>query len=58
MKRIFSMLLALVLLATAFVGMNDAALANSATGTDGHTHNWKDIGRTMQPTCTESPHES
>ncbi len=53
MKRIFSMLLALVLLATAFVGMNDAALANSATGTDGHTHNWKDIGRTMQPTCTE-----
>ncbi len=53
MKRIFSMLLALVLLATVFVGINDTALASSATGTDSHTHNWKDIGRTMQPTCTQ-----
>ena len=52
MKRFFTLVLAFALLVTALAALDGSALASSV-GADGHTHNWRDIGRTMQPTCTE-----
>ena len=53
MKRLLSLALAFILLMSAFAAFDSAAVAAGSLGTDGHTHSWRDIGRTMQPTCTD-----
>ena len=58
MKRYLSLALMFVLLMSAFAVFDGAALAAGTTGADGHTHNWRDAGRTMQPTCTEYGYRS
>ena len=49
MKRILSIILALILLLTM-----GSAFASGGTTSDDHKHNWKEIDRIKEPTCTET----